>query len=119
MSTHPNAILLLVLTPDDLARKTYRAILAQLGNSAEEDVSVDIAGNTYHSRVMEDDYYEGAQIGANEGDIVFWDYVTYGYGERIEWAQLEQQKQQLEEWAKGICEQYRCSYKIYVTANYW
>jgi len=122
MSSHPNAMLLLVMTPDDLARKTYRAILAELDDSRtpeESDGYVKIAGADYHSQVMEEEYDENHQVQAKEGDIVFWDLVTYGYGDRVPWVKLEVQKNALEEWAKGICERHRCKYEIFVSANYW
>lgn len=117
MSIHPNTMLLLALTPNDLARKTYRDILAEAG--VDDDTDITIGGEGYHHQVMEEDYDEGAQIQAREGDIVLWDLVTYGYGERITWAKLEAQKAALEEWAKGVCERHKCGYEIFVTANYW
>lgn len=118
MGTHPNAMLLLVLTPDDLTRKTHRAILAEAGVPSE-DYDIEIGGEGYHHRVMEQDYYEDSQITAKEGDIVLWDLVTYGFGERVTWAKLEAQKAALEEWAKGVCERHKCNYEIFVSANYW
>lgn len=117
MSTHPNAMLLLTLKPDGLARKTYRDILAELG--VEGDASIKIGGATYHHDVMESDYDDSNQIAADEGDIVLWDLVTYGYGERIEWDKLAVQKAELDEWARGICERHKCAAKVYVSANYW
>ncbi len=117
MSIHPNAMLLLTLTPDDLARKTYRAILSETGSDEDDDIK--IGDDTYHHRVMEEDYYESSQISAKEGDIVLWDLVTYGYGETITWAKLEAQKNALEEWARGICERHHCKAEIFVGANYW
>lgn len=120
MSTHPNAILLLTLKPDDLARKTFRAILVELGIEPNEDSpSIKIEGDSYHAAVMENDYDDGNQIAADKGDIILWDLVTYGYGERIEWEKLEAQKAALAAWAAGICERHKCSAKFYVTANYW
>lgn len=53
------------------------------------------------------------------GDIIVYDMVTYGYGELIEWDKLVKQKEELEAWAKIMCEKFNCSYKIFVTANYW
>ncbi len=117
MSIHPNAMLLLALTPDDLARKTYRAILAEAG--VEDEEGIKISGETYHHCVMEEDYNEDNQISAKEGDIVLWNLVTYGYGETITWAKLEAQKQALEVWAEDICERYKCNFEIFVSANYW
>lgn len=115
MSTHPNAVLLLILKPDDLARKTYRAILQE----ADREDDLIIGGERYNIDVMESDYAEDYQIAAKEGDIIVFDMVTYGYGEVIEWDKLAAQKAALEEWAKGICERHKCSASFFVTANYW
>ena len=68
---------------------------------------------------MENDYDDSNQLSAKEGDIVLYDLVTYGYGEMVTWEKLEAQKQVLEEWAKGVCERHKCSYQIFVGANYW
>lgn len=121
MSTHPNAMLLLELTPDDLSRKTYRAILADAGGKDEGDDSegIKIGQHTYMHRVMEDDYYEDSQVAAKPGSIVLWDLVTYGYGERIGWRALEERKDDLDEWAARMCKKHHCSYAIFVSANYW
>jgi len=119
MSTHPNVILMCILTPNDLARKTFRTIVgekeADSGNTAE----VTIKGKDYYVEVMEDEYNDDWQISAKEGDIVVFDMVTYGYGDNVEWETLEKQKQDLEVWAKEICERLSCAYKIVVAANYW
>lgn len=119
MSTHPNAMLLLALTPDDLARKTYRAILEEAGVEADGG-SFQIGGESYHHHgVMESDYDEGDQISLPEGTIYLMDLVTYGYGEKIAWDKLESQKSALEEWARGICERHHCKAEIFIGANYW
>ena len=115
MSTHPNVILLCTLTPDGLARSTMRAILA----SDDADKDLKIGDHSYHHFVMEDDYNESWQIGGKEGDLLFFDLVTYGYGEQIEWNKLAAQKDELEAWAKDVCLRQSCSYRISVTANYW
>lgn len=126
MSTHPNAILLLTLTPDDLTRKTWRSILQEnkvykfnSDGVIDEDGRIKIGEAKYHQMVMEDDYNEGMQISAQEGDIAVYDMVTYGYGEVIEWEKLENQKKELEKWAKETCKKHHCNYKIFITANYW
>ena len=118
MSCHPNAMLILALTPDGLARKTYRAILADAG--IDSDGSFKIGGKFYHQHgVMENDYDKGNQLGLPEGTIYVFSLVTYGYGETIKWADLEAQKVALEEWAKAVCEKHNCSADILVSANYW
>lgn len=117
MSTHPNVILMLAITPDDLTRKTLRAI--QKDYSIEDDDDIKIGSNEYHMKVMEEDYDEGSQIKAKEGDIVLYDLVTYGYGEVISWEDLDKLKCELDEWAKQASLKYNFSYKVFVSANYW
>lgn len=118
MSTHPNAILMARLTPDGLSRKTMRDILSAFNVS--EDDEIQIGGEDYYHVVMESDFdADGYQIAAKEGDLVFFDMVTYGYGEVITWEKLQAQKESLEAWAKTVCERFRCTYEIAVTANYW
>lgn len=117
MSTHPNVILMASLKPDGLSRKTMRKILVEAYSGQDGDVM--ISGIRYHSLIMESNYNEGYQISADEGDLVFFNMVTYGYGENVKWSDLEEQKQLLEEWSSNICNLHDCTYKIYVTANYW
>lgn len=117
MSTHPNAILLLTLTPEDLSRKTWRNILQKENITTDDDIK--IGEHEYRHKIMESDYEKGYQISAQEGDIIVFDMITYGYGELIKWQDLEKQKQELEKWAKDICDKFQCSYQIFITANYW
>jgi len=117
MCMHPNAILLLVLTPEELSRKTMRAILSEM--HVKENENITIEGVIYHHVVMEGVYEEGWQLTSKEGDLLFFDLVTYGFGEYISWKELEKYKVSLESWAKDICERYHCKYEIRVTANYW
>ena len=117
MGTHPNTLLMLVLTPDGLSRKTMREILEE--HDLEEDDDIKIGSKEYHHTIMEADYDESFQIGSKEGDLVFHDFLTYGYGESQSWADVEIQKNELEEWAKVMCEKYHCSYEIRLGANYW
>ncbi len=118
MSTHPNAMLLLILKPDDLSRKTMRAIRQDAGVDLE-DGDIKIGDDDYHIEVMEDTYHDDYQIAADEGDIIVWDLVTYGYGERIAWDKLVAKKAALETWATGICDRHKCAAAFYVSANYW
>jgi hypothetical protein len=118
MSTHPNAILMAVLTPDDLPMKTKRNISEFCGVESEYDL-LKICNKEYNIQVMENDYEKSNQIKAEESNIVVFNYITYGYGDKIIWEDVEQQKKELEEWAKLICEKFHCSYKIYISANYW
>jgi hypothetical protein len=118
VSTHPNVLLICTLTPNGLSRKTMRDILAAAGIEDEEkDIKID--GVAYHHAVMESNYHDDWQVGADEGDLIFLDLVTYGYGEQIAWDALAAQKQSLENWAVATCAAHNCAYKISVSANYW
>ncbi len=117
MSTHPNAILMVVFTPDELARKTYRSIFED--HKTKTDDKLQVGNNSYHGIIMEEDYNRDFQITAPEGSIVFFDHITYGFGEVVSWDDLVKQKETLETWAKMVCETYKCSYKMFVSANYW
>lgn len=122
MSTHPNAILLLTLTPANTTRKTYRAILDKECPPPSYDgdkPDLKIGDAQYHHTVMEGDYEDDYQIAAKEGDIIFFDMITYGYGETIAWGNLEKQKRELEEWATRVCREHDCEAKFFITANYW
>jgi len=118
MGTHPNVLLVLELTTDDLPMKTYRKILSYCG--VNEDDDIDIEGKKYHHLVMqEDDYDDGWQIKSHPGRILFFDLVTYGYGDSIDWDVLESQKDELSLWSVTICDKFNCTSRIFVTANYW
>lgn len=120
MSSHPNVILQVNITPDGLSRKTMRNIMeAYRGETGEEEDTITIEGNEYDAIIMESDYYEPSQLSAKEGDLVFYDLVTYGFGETIQWDDLAAMKEALETWAKEVCAKFSCKYEIHVGANYW
>lgn len=112
MGTHPNAMLMAVITPDGLTRKTARKIDPKIEN-------VKIVGTEYSITVMEDTYDEGYQLSAKEGDIVLMDFLTYGYGEHMNWEKVEVQKDELVQWCDEFCKKNECSYEIRIGANYW
>lgn len=93
------------------------AICAACGVEPDDDIT--IGAVKYHNVVMESDYDEDAQISSKEGDLVFWNMVTYGYGESVKWGELEAQEAALEAWAQATCAAHQCDYEIRVTANYW
>lgn len=119
MSTHPNVILMAVLTPDNLTRKTARDILANSILAIPNETDVKVGNTKYYMLIMESDYNEGMQIGAHEGDIVFHKHVTYDYGESILWSDLEKLKLELETWATEKSKLFNCTYEIRIGANYW
>ncbi len=117
MSTHPNVILMAVFTPDGTTRKTAREIWTDCG--ADKDGEFKIGNHSFSTTIMESDYDESRQISANEGDIVFHDYLTYGYGETIEWGEVERRVGELRAWAEPLAQAHNCSVVIKLTANYW
>lgn len=140
MGTHPNAMMIAVITPDEGTRKTQRMIFKHCEERGikfdEDDNSISIPnGNKgavseeypdgypltddWSLVVMECDYHENWQISAKEGQIVIHSFITYGYGDNTEWADVEYKKKQLEELINPMCEPLKLSYKIMITANYW
>jgi len=117
--SRPNVILLLRLKPEDLARETLRSILAEVGAQPTDFNQLEIGGNYYTLSVMESDYDEDNQIAADEGDIIVYNLVTYGYGDVAPWEYLCAQKAALDVWAAGVCERHHCTASVFVTANYW
>ena len=107
------------LSPGDLPRKTFLAILADHGAS-EEDTNIKIKGTEYNAVLMDEDYDEGWQISGTPGEIVLMDFVTYGYGERIQWDKLDAQRAALAAWVDANKERYDLQdTSISVGANYW
>lgn len=132
MSNHPNVLLIAVLTPDGLARKTMKSILSDNEACEHEDDSIllEPQGEVYQigdqekrmklrSMVMEGEYDDDYQIAAKEGDLVFFSTVTYGYGEAVPAPILVRMIDILERWCKATCEKHHCAYSIKVSANYW
>ena len=122
MSTHPNAIMQLTLQPQDLPRKTMRAILTDAGRDPDEDSpSLDLGGEyDYHVKLMENAYDEDSQIAAPEGSIVLHGFLTYGYSDKLEWSKVAAQYEKLKAWADAVCEKHHCTiHEIAITANYW
>lgn len=94
-----------------------REILEETNTGSSDDVT--ISGVDYHHLIMESPYYQDIMIGSAEGDLIFYTYMTYGYGVQVPWETIEMRKKELEAWAKGICERHHCNFKIGVTANFW
>jgi len=117
MSTHPNAILMAVLTPAGWSRERMQEIVP--GYDQDSHSYIEIGDTKYNAIIMESDYDERFQISAREGDLIFFDMITYGYGDRIAWDRLTSLHGKLQRWALETCQTHHCSYKIFVTANYW
>jgi len=113
-----------VLTPDGLSRKTAKAIINDSESKYGQDWSggppdITIGSKEYHVTIMEGTYDDNYQVSAKEGDIVFLDLVTYGYGDTITWDELSKQRDALDTWARQICAKHHCTYEIRMSANYW
>lgn len=119
MSIHPNALLMLHLSPNDLPRKTFLEIVRDAG-SDPDDAQVKIDGHDYSVKLMDGDYDEGWQVSGAEGEIVLMSMVTYGYGERISWDDLRTRANALATWAEENMDRYKlASAKVSIGANYW
>lgn len=121
MGPRPNAMLILKLTPDDLPRKTFVAICKESGFDPKnsDNHKIKIGDLNYRIMVAKDCYDDEWQMSANEGQIILHDFLTYGYGEDIAWSEVARRASALEEWAKKACERHSCTYRIYISANYW
>lgn len=64
---------------------------------------------------MEDEFDEDNQISGEEGDLIIFDLVTYGYGEEIGLDDLLRRAGDVGSWCKANALDYRIS----VTANHW
>lgn len=142
MSQHPNVIVKCTVKPDGATRKLLRDLLARNREEIPDDnlpFMFDIHGEViinrrkekirqirdedqlaigsliYHTLVMEDDYNESWQISGQEGDLIIFNLVTYGYGEEIDWDKLQIIVSEIDQWAGKNSLVYRLS----VTANYW
>ena len=142
MSTHPNVILKCTVKPEGTTRKLLRDLLAQnreeipdtnlpfmLDSKGQTIINrngypvrisrdgLTIGSHSYHTLVMESDYDEGWQISGEEGDLIIFGLVTYGYGEEISWEDLAKRVGDIQSWA--LQPQRNLTVKISVTANYW
>lgn len=118
MGQHPNVILVLALKPNDLSSLS-KILDVVIEHKDDEENEMIIGDSHYNYDIMKDDYLEGYQISGSEGDLILHQHVTYGYGDIIEWDRLETIKKELQEWATGMCKEFNCSHRIYITANFW
>lgn len=118
MSVHPNTLLMAVMTPQDPSIKLdlIRDLKSQIDDVGDV---IKIDGDKYFVHLMLDDYDTDLQIRAKAGDFIVFAHVTYGHGEKIKWEAIEKRKRALEEWTKWTCERNKCTYEIFVSANYW
>lgn len=122
MSIHPNVILMAILQPDDLPMKTLRALREHVGIKGEEDAGeFSVEGqDTWNLTLMEGSYDDGWQIAAPTGSIVVHDFLTYGYGDTIEWEKVVAIVERLKAWCAGLPESLHIGkFEIKITANYW
>lgn len=142
MGAHPNVILKCTIKADGTTRKLLRGLLAQnreeipdsnlplwfnskgevIKNRDNKEMHISrgedelcIGQFSYNTLVMEEEYDESWQISGEEGDLIIFDLVTYGYGEEITLKDLQERIDALETWAI----QHSLSYKISISANYW
>jgi hypothetical protein len=143
VSTHPNVILKGTVRAQGTTRALLRKLLAEnreeipddqlpvrhdkegrpienrvLGGFVRESRDEDqlfIGAFSYDTLVMEEAYDTGWQISGEEGDLIVFDLVTYGYGEAISWKDLEGRARDMRAWA----ERHNLELDIAISANYW
>ena len=139
MSTHPNAMLILRLEPDDVPCKTLREMLDERRKGFDRDgdglirvnehdsnypqlpcdTEFAIGDIVYRSKLM-DGYDESDQIDGEEGQIVLYDLMTYGFGESIAFDEVKRRAEALEAWAAENCPKHKISkWSVEISANYW
>lgn len=128
MSSHPNAILMAVFTPDDLARKTLRNIATRYGGPDyvtvsgidSDDITKGYNNGRFNLFIVESEFDDnGYQIEAPEGSIVVFTFLTYGYNEKKSWTYVARMQEHLEAFAKQVDREFNCNHEIYISANYW
>lgn len=143
MSQHPNVVLKLTIKAEGTTRRLLRDLLAKNRDEVpdkdlpfrldahgdvlkhaktganlrvcREDDELCIGGECYNTCVMEDTYDEDNQISGEEGDLIVFDQVTYGYGEDISWPDLCSRVDALVAWAS----QHHLEHAVSVSSNYW
>lgn len=75
--------------------------------------------DSWYALLMSTDYNAEYDISADAGNIVLFDFMTMGATEKGSWLYAEQKKNELEAWAKGVCERHGGKFDIVLTANYW
>jgi len=145
MGIHPNAMLLVLVDPDNGSRRTYRELFAEMKNMGIEcEPEYDGTGGgqfrlpngsdgkptdrcpggepteeDYYVQVFEDDYDHCFQISGREGQLSIHDLVTYGYGDKVQWKELEAQKNRLTDLLDQLAPKLKFTYEVYIGANYW
>lgn len=118
MSIHPNAIMMMVYE-GDAAETIYNELdggeMETTGSSAE----LQIGGTEWRLLLMQDSYDESDQISAPEGSLVFFDLITYGYGDTIAWEKCVAWQAALEAYGKELVQKHGGKISFYITANYW
>lgn len=121
MSTDPNTLIVLQLTPNngEDPYEVFSRIIKDLSLD-EDDAAISIDNKNYQIKVIgEEGYDENYQISSDPNTIILHTYITHGYGSTIDWSELEKINNSLEVWSAIIKTKYNCSSKIYITANYW
>lgn len=84
---------------------------------SRDDDEITIGQFNYNILVMEDSYDSSWQISGEEGDLIIFDLVTYGYGEEISWSDLQKRVDDIKLWAMQPSR--NLEVQISISANYW
>ena len=114
MSSHPNTLLMLQLSPNEPSIDVKHLLDAEC--DSEGDCTIKLGGFDYS--VATDDEND-MQIRVPEGSAVLHDFLTYGYTDVVNWNEVPAIVDALKTWAEAFCDKHNCSYHIYIGANFW
>lgn len=130
MSNHPNVLLILRLTPeapsqgDNAASDLLAEIAKDISAKVDEDeghLNVKIGDSDYIGIPFNKDtsYDDDSQISTSAGDIVFYTYATYDYGDTVTLDDLQAMRDEAAKWAEDICVKHHLTAVFAVGANYF
>lgn len=107
--------------PDFNARKFFQAPPlddTEGDEDGDDGFEVVISGRSYTATVFdEEEYDDGYQIEGKEGQIVLHEYLTYGYGETVEFSEVVRLVNNLRAWADDRSMIF--DHSVRIGANYW
>ena len=128
-----NVMLMAIIKADGDAETMFAAIVAESKKNERRVRTIESTDNVFdiylsdrpgrqdswYALLMATDYNAEYDISADAGNIVLFDFMTMGATEKQSWSYVEEQKNKLEAWAKGVCERHGGEFDIVLTANYW
>lgn len=121
MSTHPNAILMMVYEHENAAEIFDGEFdgTAYAKKYGAGGIDIEIEDEYFNVMLMDSDYDASMQIEAPEGSLVINKFLTYGYGDTITWARAQELQNILQKFGEALVEKHGGKISCHITANYW